>query len=81
MMLRLHDDAKLDAAYQGAAPYMEMAFPPGALWMCFTDQVLHAVLAGHCALEQTFYVPIEAMTDPGRAPLRVLERLAGRPLT
>jgi hypothetical protein len=81
LMLRLHDGAKLDAAYQAASPFMEMAFPPGAVWMCFTDQVLHAVLAGHCALEQTFYVPVEAMTDTGRAPLRVLERLVGRPLT
>jgi hypothetical protein len=78
MMLRLHDMGKLDAAYQSGAPKAEVAFPAGATWLCFTDQVLHAALAGHCALEQTFHVPVAAMTHPERSPLRVLERLRSR---
>ncbi len=77
-MLGLHDAAKLDAGYQANAPRVALAFPPGATWMCFTDAVLHAALAGRCALEQTFYLPVAAMADPERSPLRVLERLSGR---
>jgi hypothetical protein len=37
-------------------------------------------MAGQYQLEQTFLVPVEAMLDAQRAPLRVLERLKGRPL-
>ena len=57
-----------------------MSFPPGTTWLCFTDLVLHAALAGHCALEQTFHLPVAAMAHPERSPLRVLEGLAGRAL-
>lgn len=81
IMLRLHDTGKLDSAYQSTAPRADIAFPAGSTWICFTDQVLHAALAGHCALEQTFHVPVSAMADPERSPLRVLEHLAGRSLT
>jgi len=80
LMLRLHDAGKLDGAYQTAGPKADVAFPAGTTWMCFTDQVLHAALAGHCALEQTFHMPVSVMAEPERAPLRVLERLAGRRL-
>jgi hypothetical protein len=55
-------------------------FDAGATWFCFTDQVLHAALAGHAALEQTFYLPVEAMAAPSTSPLRVLEGLTGRAL-
>ena len=80
IMLRLHDAGKLDAAYQSGAPKADLSFAAGTTWLCFTDQVLHAALAGHCALEQTFHLPVAAMAFPARSPLRVLERLAGRPL-
>jgi hypothetical protein len=75
IMLRLHDMGKLDAAWQSDAPKADVAFPAGATWLCFTDQVLHAALAGHCALEQTFHLPVAVMTYPERSPLRVLEGL------
>jgi hypothetical protein len=74
-MLRLHDLGKLDAAYQSGAPKADLAFAAGTTWFCFTDQVLHAALAGHCALEQTFHVPVAMMVHPERSPLRVLESL------
>jgi hypothetical protein len=79
-MLNLHDRAKLDRTYQTQAPKADLLFPSGATWLCFTDQVLHAALAGHGALEQTFYLPVEHMADPARSPLRVLEGLAGHAL-
>jgi hypothetical protein len=80
IMLRLHDTGKLDAGYQSGAPKAELSFAAGATWLCFTDQVLHAALAGHCAMEQTFHLPVAAMAHPERSPLRVLERLAGHVL-
>jgi hypothetical protein len=80
IMLSLHDQAKLDEAYQADAPKTPVAFAAGATWLCYTDQVLHAALSGHSALEQTFHLPIEAMAHPERSPLRVLERLTGKAL-
>ena len=79
-MLALHDLAKLDDVYQASSPKTDVDFAPGTTWLCFTDQVLHAALSGHAALEQTFYLPVEAMRAPSTAPLRVLEALAGRAL-
>jgi hypothetical protein len=80
LMLGLHDRAKADDEYQRAAIRAELAFPAGSTWIVYTDCVLHAAIAGQHAFEQTFYLPVEAMADPERAPLRILERLAGRPL-
>jgi hypothetical protein len=80
MMLGMHDAGKLDAGYQARAPRAAVSFQPGTTWICFTDQVVHAALAGHCALEQTFHLPVEAMLRPERSPLRVLETMTGRRL-
>jgi hypothetical protein len=80
IMLRLHDSGKLDAAYQSGSPRADVSFAAGSTWLCFTDQVLHAALAGHCALEQTFHMPVAALAFPEQSPLRVLEALAGRAL-
>jgi hypothetical protein len=55
--------------------------PAGSTWLAFTDQVSHAATAGQHQLEQTFLVPVEAMLEPDRAPLRILERLKARRLT
>ncbi len=80
MMLALHDRMKLDDDYQKSVPSLPWSFAAGSTWMCFTDQVSHAALAGHFAMEQTFYLPVAAMATPEQAPLRVLERLTGRAL-
>jgi hypothetical protein len=80
MMLGLHDRAKLDQGYQESGPQAAVSFAPGTTWMCFTDQVMHAAMAGRCAFEQTFHLPVAAMAAPETAPVRVLERLAARAL-
>ncbi|MBZ6078397.1 Kdo hydroxylase family protein [Microvirga puerhi] len=80
IMLGLHDKGKLDARYQKEAPQTEFAFPAGTTWLCYTDQVLHAALAGQFALEQTFHVDVAALAHPERSPLRVLERMTGQSL-
>jgi hypothetical protein len=80
LMLALHDGAKLDPAYQAAAPRREIRFAPGATWIVYTDSTVHAAIAGRHALEQTFYLPLTAMAAPAASPARILERLTGRTL-
>lgn len=77
IMLGMHDAAKRDRDYQTSAPRRHVAFPKGTTWLVFTDQTPHAAVSGHCALEQTFYVPVESLADPMSSPLRILERLWG----
>jgi hypothetical protein len=79
-MLQLHDRMKADPAYQSQSAQTAFEFPTGTTWMTYTDQVSHAAMRGQYALEQTFYLPVDAMLDPAQSPLRVLERLVGRPL-
>jgi hypothetical protein len=79
-MLRLHDRMKSDLGYQKEADEIVHEFEAGSTWIAFTDQVSHAAMRGQYALEQTYYVPIASMQDPSQAPLRILERLAGRAL-
>jgi len=80
IMLQLHDLMKQDAEYQASAPQTRFDFPSGTTWVAFTDQVSHAAMAGQYQLEQTFLLPVDAMIDQDRSPLRVLERLKGRRL-
>jgi len=80
-MLGIHDRMKADQDYQAHAPQTQLSLPPGATWACFTDWVPHAVMSGQFLFEQTFYLPITAMQNPQRSPLRVLERLVGHALT
>lgn len=80
LMLQLHDRMKADDAYQSGTPQLSIDFLPGATWIAFTDQVSHAALAGQYQLEQTFLLPVDAMRAEHRSPLRILERLKGRPL-
>ena len=79
-MLQLHDRMKADSGYQ--SQFAENLYPmaPGATWVVFTDQVPHAAMAGQYALEQTYYLPVDHMLEPDRAPLRILERMLHRQL-
>jgi hypothetical protein len=80
LMLQLHDAMKEDEEFQARSPQSAVDFPAGSTWLAFTDQVSHAATAGQYQLEQTFLLPVEAMQDPARSPLRVLERLKNRRL-
>ena len=71
---------KADADFQTHSPQSAMDFPAGSTWLAFTDQVSHAATAGQYQLEQTFLLPLAAMVDDRRSPLRILERLKGRRL-
>lgn len=79
-MLRLQTKMKADAAYQRSVSQTQVEFPAGSTWICFTDQVSHAALAGRHVLEQTYYLPVERMERAERSPLRVLESMLDRRL-
>jgi len=80
VMLQLHDRGKMDDHYQQHADKITFAFPAGSTWLMFSDRVLHAALSGQYLMEQTFNLPVNAMQDESRSPLRVLEELYQRKL-
>ncbi len=80
LMLQIHDLAKSDEGYQRTSRLRQETFEPGETWLAFTDQIPHAVVAGRMMLEQTFYLPVDALHDEQRSPLRILEHLTGRSL-
>jgi hypothetical protein len=80
LMLGLHDAAKSDLDYQRDSPQEEARFAPGTTWICFSDQVMHAAMSGQYMLEQTIHLPLDALYEPARSPLAVLQRLTGRGL-
>jgi hypothetical protein len=80
-MLRFHDYLKENKAFQKNCPKIRLEFQPGWTWICYTDSVAHAVLSGRYALEQTFIIPLPSLVAPDKAPIRVLERLANKPLS
>lgn len=79
-MLSLHDTMKADLDYQENAVQRPFEFPAGSTWITFTDKASHAAMGGQYALEQTFYLPVDAMMDPAQSPLRILEHTLGRRL-
>jgi hypothetical protein len=57
-----------------------VSFPTGSAWIAITDLVLHGASSGQHSLDQTFFLPAEAMREPALSSLRILERLSGRNL-
>lgn len=80
IMLHLHDGMKADMTYQQDAGQQTMPFPPGSVWICFSDQTSHAVMSGQFMMEQTFFLPADAMVHPECSPLSVLQRLTHKAL-
>lgn len=79
-MLQLHDLAKADLDYQKSVPQQEFHFPPGATWIVFSDQLLHAAMRGKAMMEQTIYLDPQAIGDHTHSPEAVLSRMLGRPM-
>ena len=80
LMLQLHDRMKADESFQATCEQEQVDFPSGSTWIAFTDEVSHAATSGQYQFEQTFLLPVTAMIDESRSPLRILERLKGRAL-
>lgn len=79
-MLQMHNLMKADEEYQKTADQQEIRFKPGSTWIVQTDDVSHAAMQGQYVLEQTFYLPVKAMQDENRSPLRILEKILKQPL-
>jgi len=79
-MLRFHHFLKANRDFQDMGSRTQWEFPPQSTWLVFTDMVSHAVLSGQFALEQTFIVSKHSLVLPEKAPVRILERIAGCPL-
>ncbi len=79
-MLRIHHAMKEDAAFQESCRKERWEFPAGSSWIVFTDGTSHACLSGQYMLEQTFIIRRSSLVFPEKAPIAVLERLAGHPL-
>lgn len=80
-MLHMHDAMKADEEYQKSANQQEVRFHSGSSWIVQTDHVSHAAMAGQHVLEQTFYLPINAMQNQELSPLRILEKMLQKKLT
>ena len=76
----LIDQMKADLEYQKQCTQQTLPFPPGSVWVCFSDQTSHAVMSGQFMLEQTFFLPASAMVHPECSPLAILQRLTQRAL-
>lgn len=75
--LSLHDAMKHDDVYQQQVPKTRMDFPAQSSWLVFTDNVSHAALSGRFLLEQTFYLPVDAMKRPEDSPFEQWKRVKG----
>ena len=73
-MLHLHDTMKLDDNYQQNVIKQRIDFPANSTWIVFTDHVSHAALSGQFLLEQTFYLPVNAMRNANLSPLKQWEK-------
>lgn len=71
---------KADTEYPRSVEQVKVRFPAGSSWMTYTDLVSHAAMSGQYALEQTMHLPVDAMVEPARSPLRILELMAGERL-
>ncbi|HEY2256895.1 MAG TPA: Kdo hydroxylase family protein [Variovorax sp.] len=80
LMLQLHDAMKSDLDYQKNCDQQTVPFPPGSVWVCFSDQTSHAVMSGQYMLEQTLHLPAARQYNPESSPLAILSRLTGRTL-
>jgi hypothetical protein len=80
-MHRCHNAMKEDASFRENCPKQRWEFPPGSSWIVFTDCVSDEDLEGQYALEQTFLISRQAMVDPEKSPIAILERIAGYPLS
>ncbi len=76
-MLNLHNFLKENEDFQKNCKKDYWEFPPNCCWAVFTDQVSHAATAGQYALEQTIIVPKNALIEPEKSPIGVLEKITG----
>ncbi len=71
-MLQFHHFLKSNDTFQEKCPKRFWKFPPGSVWVAFTDSLSHAVLRGQYALEHSFFVGLDGLVLPELAPATIL---------
>jgi 3-deoxy-D-manno-oct-2-ulosonic acid (Kdo) hydroxylase len=79
-MLRIHHAMKEDREFQTTCRKDRWEFPADSTWIVFTDGASHACLSGQYMLEHTFIVSRSSLVCADKAPVAILEKLAGYPL-
>jgi hypothetical protein len=79
-MLRLHAFLKSCDAFQETTPRRLWHFPPASAWLLFTDAITYADLRGQHALERTYLIAPQALSQPGESPLALIEKACGVPV-
>src|SRR6185369_5704300 len=64
LMLQIHNTMKGDVNYQNTVPQQELVLPSNSTWIVMTDKASHAAISGQFMLEQTLYLPVDAMQAP-----------------
>jgi len=80
LLADIRGKAKHDKDFQANSPRRIFEFPVGSAWIAITDLALHGAISGQYSLDQTFFLPIETMSEPENSSLRILERLTGEAL-
>jgi hypothetical protein len=76
-MLRFHHFLKESDEFQRLCHKDLWQFPSGSAWIVFTDTASHACLSGQYALEQTLIIRHGSLVCPEKAPISILEEMAG----
>ena len=71
-MLRMHDFLKRNEEFQERSRKRVWKFPPGSMWLVFTDTASHAALRGRYALEHSYFVNPENLVLPEESPPALL---------
>ena len=71
-LLHLHDFLKTSDDFQERSRKRLWSFPPGSMWILYTDARAHAELRGQYALEHSFFVTPEVLVVPECAPASYL---------
>jgi hypothetical protein len=80
-MLRFHHFLKENGDFQQHCRKERWEFPSGSTWIVFTDTTSHSCISGQYALEQTFIVGRNTLVWPEKAPIAIMEQMAGFPLS
>ena len=80
LMLGIHDGMKMSDSYQSHSDQITYNFAPGSVWICFSDQTAHAVMAGQFMMEQTYHLPIDSLYSPETSPLSILQEMTNKNL-
>src|SRR5256885_13108085 len=70
LFLSMHDFLKRNEAFQERSRKRVWKFPPGSMWLVFTDTASHAALRGRYALEHSYFVAPESRSEEHTSELQ-----------